>query len=812
MLAATRSLYLNKTKLLVTIAAVVGVLISIIAYQFSASLEHQQLHSEVARLGAEQRAKFQSGVSRTVEILDAVGSFISQSDNLSRQSFGLFVQPIVQHHPELWAVNWIPRIGKEQRDWFETKLAQQGFPGGITALNQQDSSVFPSPQHDVYYPVFYSEPLDKNRWVIGLNAYSRDINAPVIDALLTGNEQYLSTAPLHLVNEDNGSLALIYFRPVYEHQPSGIVVLKGFVTALIQPQILLNELSPANSEMVMRLYDVTKGGSVEIAATAKPDQVISTASYSSEFLALGRSWRLQAWNAVLQVEAKQGKAQWVLLSGLLLTLLIVTVLFWLARSHRQILLERDLAQNYLDTVETIMLMLNRQGDIQMINRKGSEVLGFNIGNLLGVNWFSSHFLADSQGERRSFEALFDNDLPANDLYKSESEIRSRDGQLRLISWSNKLRLDGNNRIVGVLCAGVDITEQRRIEVLDQLRSRAMKAALQGASLSYVLNLVLKGIEQQNPGALCSILLLDDSGQRLLSCAGPSLPKEFDEAVHGVQIGEGVGSCGTSAYRRERVIVEDIETHPFWTEFSDLALGYNLRSCWSEPIFGKKNRLLGTFAVYHQFMSQPTSADLELTESMAEFVSILIEEFQVEAALTRMATTDDLTGLNNRRKLFEILAAEFKRSRRYERPLSLCMVDLDYFKKVNDQYGHDAGDRVLQAVAKTIVEVLRESDFAGRIGGEEFALLLPDTCLQSAARVAERLRRQVEQIVVTLETGEYVILTCSIGVAEYHRGLEQASELLSCADQHLYYAKAHGRNCISTGSEQLSVAPDEAGSS
>ncbi len=778
------------------VAGIICALLSIITYQYSASIESDVLQAEVVRAGVEQRLKLQNDISRTVELLDTVGNFVSQTNNLNRESFAVLTRPIIRNHPELWAIHWVPYIRGNDRAAFEQTLAYEGFPDGITALNAADNSVYRAPLGDEYYPILYSEPLERSHVTIGFNTYSRDVNAEVIDALAYSHERYLGTDPFYLFSDLSNVLSLSYYRPVYDEAPLASGRLRGYVLALIQPQVLLENVSSIDSEAMMRLYDVTDGELGEVATTAPSSVETPAISYRSEFSVMGRNWLLEVWNDRLQPEHKQSAAQWVLIFGLLLTLLLVFILFWLAKTHRQILLERDRAQSYLDTVETIMLLLNPQGEIQMINRKGSEVLGINIANLLGKNWFASQMLVDYEEERKSFEALFNRECPISGFYKSESKVRGRDGELRLITWRNRLRFDEAGQVVGVLCAGVDITEQRQSELLDRLRSHAMEATLQGESLSYVLDLLVKGIETQTPGALCSVLLLDDSGQYLSRGAAPSLPDSYFKMIDGLQIGEGVGSCGTAAFRRERVVVEDIETHPFWADFKQVALECNLRSCWSEPIFGRKRRLIGIFSIYHQFVSKPSRADLELTESMSSFISLLVEEFQAEATLKRMANTDELTGLNNRRKLFDDLETEFQRAKRYGRPFSLCMLDLDFFKKINDQYGHDAGDQVLKAVAQAISLSLRENDMCGRIGGEEFTILLPDTALDSAAVFAERLRQHVEALSISLDDGQQVTLTCSIGVAEYSEHFHKATELLSCADQRLYHAKANGRNRIS----------------
>jgi two-component system, cell cycle response regulator len=162
-------------------------------------------------------------------------------------------------------------------------------------------------------------------------------------------------------------------------------------------------------------------------------------------------------------------------------------------------------------------------------------------------------------------------------------------------------------------------------------------------------------------------------------------------------------------------------------------------------------------------------------------------------LARVASTDVLTEVYSRRGWFEIAAAEFSRSRRYERAVSLLIVDLDHFKRVNDTFGHDAGDRLLQTFAAMLRLECRQSDVVGRIGGEEFAVLLPETSLRAAQRIATRLAAACRAMNVQTAGGE-VSCTCSIGVSDLRPDDFTIDEVMRRADVALYEAKRAGRDC------------------
>ena len=168
----------------------------------------------------------------------------------------------------------------------------------------------------------------------------------------------------------------------------------------------------------------------------------------------------------------------------------------------------------------------------------------------------------------------------------------------------------------------------------------------------------------------------------------------------------------------------------------------------------------------------------------------------------LARTDELTGLANRRAFVEMGTAAVDQARRYDRALALVMVDIDYFKRINDTHGHAAGDEVLRSVARVIKETARVADTPGRLGGEEFALLLPETAVAAASTLAERLRHDVAALVVP-HNGTELRCTCSFGVAERDQAVFNLDALLGKADAALYLAKAQGRNQVFSGRDPRS---------
>ncbi|WP_136255009.1 GGDEF domain-containing protein [Onishia niordana] len=168
-----------------------------------------------------------------------------------------------------------------------------------------------------------------------------------------------------------------------------------------------------------------------------------------------------------------------------------------------------------------------------------------------------------------------------------------------------------------------------------------------------------------------------------------------------------------------------------------------------------------------------------------------EQIEYQTHLRDLSDTDDLTGLPNRRKLMGELGREISLSNRHGTPLSLMMIDIDHFKRVNDTWGHLQGDKVLRRLAELCNDLLREEDCLARLGGEEFAVLLPLTPIAKCKAMAERLRQEIARHDFGLPEGG---ITISTGITEHRIG-ELRDQLLERADQRLYAAKHLGRNCV-----------------
>ncbi len=171
----------------------------------------------------------------------------------------------------------------------------------------------------------------------------------------------------------------------------------------------------------------------------------------------------------------------------------------------------------------------------------------------------------------------------------------------------------------------DITEAKLARRLEAGQSAILAGIAGRQPLGETLEAIVRLFQLKYPDALCSVLLLDDAGERVLTGAAPDLPAAFNLAIHGQRIGPKVGSCGTAAWRGERVVVTDIDTDPLWEDFRELAREHGLRACWSDPVKSAAGKVLATFAVYYRQPRTPSDAELALMDSLVALVSLAVEQ-------------------------------------------------------------------------------------------------------------------------------------------------------------------------------------------
>ena len=217
-------------------------------------------------------------------------------------------------------------------------------------------------------------------------------------------------------------------------------------------------------------------------------------------------------------------------------------------------------------------------------------------------------------------------------FEFEERIVCPDGAERTLLSRGTVDVDEAGRAVRMLGACQDITERKRAEQMAVGQHEILAGIAAHRPLLESLEHIARLHETLNHGALCSLLLLDDDGRHVLHGAGPSLPDAYNRSVHRQEVGEGHGSCGTAAWRGERVVVADIATHPYWENYKVSALAHGLKACWSTPVLGSHGEVLGTFAVYYREQREPRLEELHDIDRMLPITGIAIESARLVGRL------------------------------------------------------------------------------------------------------------------------------------------------------------------------------------
>jgi len=326
--------------------------------------------------------------------------------------------------------------------------------------------------------------------------------------------------------------------------------------------------------------------------------------------------------------------------------------------------------------------------------------------------------------------------------------------------------------------------------LARVRNVLLEKIVNSHSLHPVLCEIVSAVEQEYTGQLCSILLLNE--EQLLIGAAPSFPDFYNQAIDGLDIGIGQGSCGTTAFTGKRTIVDDISTHPYWQNWAELAVSAGLAACWSEPIKSADGKILGSFAIYHAEPSLPTAEELQRIKQFAHVASIAIERYRANEMIWRQANFDELTQLPNRNVMQEHLKQALQTANTNNTSVAVLFIDLDNFKDINDTLGHKAGDDLLIACSKRIAQTIPEKDIVARLGGDEFVVIINDvTHLPSIDTIANVLIENIGQAFQLQD--EIIYTTASIGITVYPNDADDVESLLKNADQAMYGAKSMGKN-------------------
>ncbi|WP_426168084.1 CHASE domain-containing protein [Pseudoduganella sp. R-31] len=942
-----------------------------------------------ARSGFEYRARelvnnMAARMQAYVQVLYGVQGLFASSDYVDRQEFHTYIERLElgQNFPGMQGIGFMRLVPGAQLESHVAIVKAEGFP---------DYAVTPPGQRSQYGPVVYLEPFSgANMQAFGYDGLSEPVRRAAFEqARDSGLPTMTGKLLLKQETADPVQSGFIIALPIYQNGVGRYTLiqrrsaLKGWVYAPFR----VGDVMAALGHDALRGLDVeVYDGDAPNAMTRMFDSAPAAAAVEGRQHALkrislaGRRWTLHISALPKANGVLSDKPRAIAIGGLLISALLALLAYVLAESRQRLRLALDQSSRMGDELregqETLLAMAEHAQGSQAVLRciLDSTVDGILVDNYSGavlnsnrrfrqlwnvpeqLDWENDGaiLLAHMASQLEQPDAFLQACArPEPDDEDSHSQLQMRDGRVLEVT-TRPLRLGSE---AARLWSFRDVTERTLNERREEGRHQVLELLAAGAPQQEVLDSLMRGIEVVNPGMICSVMLLDEEGRHLHLSAAPSLPAFFRQAIDGLPIGFGNGSCGKAVTSNSRVIVADIASDPLWAPYREMALRAGLGACWSEPVHGANGKVLGAFAIYHREPQRPSVAQLALIDQAASLAGIAVEQaraaealrvgearfrslydhapvalwqqdwsavraalqelvesgvedvaqwlqvnpsqlqrlaglvritdvnaaalaqvgadpackqagklglaqnfapsamrefgrallameqgahlFQCEASFLRLdgverqneltllvmpghehaldfvivstiditerkrlneellqlATTDFLTGLPNRREFMTRLEDEQARLQRdVGGRAAVLMLDIDYFKDINDAHGHDWGDAVLRHLAGLMRDSQRKIDMLGRVGGEEFAILLPGADLEAARAFAERLRQRIAETPMG-RNGNSIAITVSIGIASMAPADRSGDAALVRADHALYRAKRAGRNRV-----------------
>jgi PAS domain S-box-containing protein len=290
----------------------------------------------------------------------------------------------------------------------------------------------------------------------------------------------------------------------------------------------------------------------------------------------------------------------------------------------------DRYRTMIDAIPTMAWSGLPDGSVEFANQRWHDYTGLSAEEARGWGWKVAIHADDSETMMGKWQALLASGQPG----EIEGRLRRFDGEYRWFLFRAEPLRDDAGNIVKWYGANTDIEDRKRAESLLAAEKRSLEMIAGGAPLTDILESLCNTVDAQASAIISTAMLMDPDGKRLWPVAGHRIPKGWIKAITPLTIGACVGSCGTAAFRRERVITWNIAADPLWIDYRDLALSNGLRAAWSQPLLSKDQQLLGTFAMYYAEPRTPSESDLQLIEGAGHVAVIAIEGERARAALAK----------------------------------------------------------------------------------------------------------------------------------------------------------------------------------
>ncbi|MBI3942848.1 MAG: diguanylate cyclase [Chloroflexi bacterium] len=442
----------------------------------------------------------------------------------------------------------------------------------------------------------------------------------------------------------------------------------------------------------------------------------------------------------------------------------------------------------LEAAANAIVMTDNGGTITWVNPAFTRLTGYSGREVIGQN---PRLLRSGMHDQPLYKNLWDT-ITAGKVWHGEMTNRRKDGSFYTEEQTITPVRNTQGEITHFIAIKQDITDRKNAEEAlwkHAERRAALHKASQEISASLDKNQLFAAIhraaDHMMPCEAFGISLLDKGHKKIEDVYWIDQKGRRRGGRYPVRSGFRGRVIDTGKSLRIYAQAADA------AEFDDLSK--EVYSLLAVPLrLGEK--VLGLLCIQSYSPYNYSVDDQEVLELLASQAAIALENARLFTEMQQMAITDPLTGLHNRRHFFNLARRELERARRYHHPLSIIMLDIDHFKEVNDTLGHAAGDQLLRMIAAHCRETIRDADILGRYGGDEFAILLPETDETSALLVGERICQHISELIIETDKGN-IQSTVSLGTATLDESCTDLDMLLDRADKALYTAKEGDRNRI-----------------
>ena len=389
---------------------------------------------------------------------------------------------------------------------------------------------------------------------------------------------------------------------------------------------------------------------------------------------------------------------------------------------------------------------------------------------------------------RELEPLFKKACTVGVSFQKDIRLVGMNGMVRYALLQVDTEMDNRGTVARFTGIVQDITERKRSEILESGSNQILQSIVSRESPFTIADQVALLVQRLLPSGTGLVCLVEDN--RIVRVAAPDGPDGFRDAVMNLALSKENSTFTAAAYLGQPAVAEDTDTSLFWKQATELAKRFGIKSSASVPIISGMEQVLGSISVIFSRRYHVTKDDLELMTKLARLMALAVEHNRLYQRLIYQANHDPLTGLANRTALQHWLSKVLKEQKRYPTPGAYMLIDLDYFKNVNDSLGHHVGDILLKDVAKRLKNIVRESDVLCRVGGDEFVLVLNSLREKSdAARTAYRILDELKKPFHV--EGHDLHVGASIGITIFPEDGIDAITLHNNADIAMYMAKNQG---------------------